>query len=224
MRSRQLFDRIRRSVRGWQRESRQLASRLRKPSYSRTRRALMVAGIAALVGSLLLARVAPWKWLPHESVRWGSARGNPTIDVFFSPRGHCTDSIVRELAAAKAAVLVQAYSFTSAPIARALVDAHRRGVHVQVILDKGQRSEKYSAADFLAHAGIPTMIDARHAIAHNKVIVIDGEVVLTGSFNFTEAAEDSNAENLLVVRDKAIAEKYMANWNEHAAHSEPYER
>ena len=116
--------------------------------------------------------------------------------------------MVKELGNAKKMVLVQAYSFTSAPIAKALVDAHKRGVDVRVILDKSQRSEKYSSADFVAHAGILTLIDAKHAIAHNKVMVIDGETVLTGSFNFTKAAEEKNAENLLVIRDKAIAEKY----------------
>jgi len=222
MRSRQLVDRLRRSARDGQRQFRQLAVRIRSGSDLRTRRAVAVVGIGAIVVGLLLTHVAPWKWLPH-GVRWNGTGDNPTIDVYFSPRGHCTDAIVKELDTAKAAVLVQAYSFTSAPIAKALVDAHRRGVHVRVILDRGQRSEKYSSADFLAHAGIPTMIDARHGIAHNKVMVIDGEVVLTGSFNFTEAAEESNAENLLVIRDKAIADKYTANWNNHAAHSVPYE-
>jgi phosphatidylserine/phosphatidylglycerophosphate/cardiolipin synthase-like enzyme len=129
---------------------------------------------------------------------------------------------VRELNAAKESVYVQAYSFTSAPIAKAIVDAHRRGVKVAVILDKSQRTEKYSSADFVQHAGIPTSIDAKHAIAHNKIMILDGSVVVTGSFSFTKAAEEKNAENLLVIRDKALAEKYLANWKAHAEHSEPY--
>ena len=82
--------------------------------------------------------------------------------------------MVKEIDAAKDSVLVQAYSFTSAPIAKALVDAHKRGVKIEVILDKSQRTEKYSSADFVLHAGIPTLIDAKHAIAHNKIMVIDG--------------------------------------------------
>jgi phosphatidylserine/phosphatidylglycerophosphate/cardiolipin synthase-like enzyme len=93
---------------------------------------------------------------------------------------------VQALGNAKRTVLAQAYSFTSAPIAKALLNAHKRGVQVQVILDKSQRAEKYSSADFLANQGVPVMIDASHAIAHNKVIIIDGETVLTGSFNFTK--------------------------------------
>ena len=144
------------------------------------------------------------------------------VEVYFSPQGGCTEAVVNELDAAKATVLVQAYSFTSAPIAKALVDAHKRGVDVRVILDRSQRTEKYSEADFLVNMGIPTWIDAQHAIAHNKVMVIDGETVLTGSFNFTKAAEEHNAENLLVIRDKALADKYAANWKAHLDHSEPY--
>jgi phosphatidylserine/phosphatidylglycerophosphate/cardiolipin synthase-like enzyme len=91
-----------------------------------------------------------------------------------------------------------------------------------VILDLSQRTEKYSSADFVAHAGIPTFIDTQHAIAHNKIMIIDGAVVVTGSFNFTKAAENNNAENLLVIRDPQLAERYMTNWKEHQGHSEAY--
>jgi len=142
------------------------------------------------------------------------------VAVYFSPKGGCTEAVVEELQSASATVLVQAYSFTSAPIAKALVDAHKRGVKVQVILDKSQRTEKYSSATFLEHAGIPTFIDAAHSIAHNKVTVIDGQTVITGSFNFTTAAEQHNAENLLVIRDRSLADKYAANWEAHLLHSE----
>lgn len=146
----------------------------------------------------------------------------PPIEIYFSPKGGCTEAVVKEIGAAQSMILVQAYSFTSAPIAKALVDAHKRGVKVEAILDKSQRTEKYSSATFLVNVGIPTKIDAQHAIAHNKIMVIDGATVITGSFNFTKAAEENNAENLLVIRDRAIAAKYIANWQAHAAHSEPY--
>ncbi len=148
---------------------------------------------------------------------------SPAIEVYFSPKGGCTEAVVRELRAGKQTVLVQAYSFTSAPIAKALVDAHKRGVKVQVILDKSQRTDKYSSATFLHNAGIPTSIDAAHAIAHDKVMVIDGAVVITGSFNFTKAASERNGENLLIVRDRQLAAKYAANWEAHFKHSERYE-
>jgi len=145
------------------------------------------------------------------------------IQVYFSPDGGCTEAIVRELGIAKSTVLVQAYSFTSAPIAKALVEAEKRGVKIQVILDKSERREKYTEADFLLHAGVPTWIDAKHAIAHNKIMVIDSHMVLTGSFNFTKAAEVNNAENLLVIDDAALAKKYTDNFQKHLSHSEKYE-
>ncbi len=149
-------------------------------------------------------------------------QSSPQIEVYFSPHGGCTQAIVKELIAAKSSVQVQAYSFTSVPIAKALVDAHKRGVKVEVILDKSQRTEKYSEADFLVNMGIPTKIDTLHAIAHNKVIIVDGQTIITGSFNFTKAAEESNAENLLVIKDKMLADKYAANWKTHAEHSDTY--
>ena len=154
---------------------------------------------------------------PHGSVPQG-------VEVYFSPHGGATEAVVGALEHATNSVLVQAYSFTSAPIARALVDAQRRGLTVRVILDKSQRTEKYSEADFLIHEGVPTFIDAQHAIAHNKVMVIDAYLVLTGSFNFTKAAEENNAENLLVINDPILAGKYAQNWHVHQGHSETYER
>jgi len=148
-----------------------------------------------------------------------TAQSEPTIEVYFE---HCTEAVVRELSHAKQTVHVQAYSFTSAPIAQALTDAEERDVKVIAILDASNRTRNYSAADFLAHEGIETYIDSQHAIAHNKIIIIDGVTVLTGSFNFTKAAEENNAENLLVIRDAALAAKYEQNWQGHFHHSEYY--
>ena len=144
------------------------------------------------------------------------------INSYFSPG--CTEAIVTVINKAEKTIFVQAYSFTSAPIAQALVEAHKRKVKVEVILDKSQRTEKYSSADFLIHAGIPTFIDSKHAIAHNKIIIVDGELVITGSFNFTKSAEEHNAENLLIIGRKDIASKYTKNWEEHREHSGRYER
>src|SRR5271157_3238866 len=93
--------------------------------------------------------------------------------VCFSPNGECTETIVHEINAAKSEILVQAYSFTSASIAKALTDAFKRGIKVEAILDKSQRKEKYTAATFISNVGIPTFIDDKHAIAHNKIMIID---------------------------------------------------
>jgi phosphatidylserine/phosphatidylglycerophosphate/cardiolipin synthase-like enzyme len=171
-----------------------------------------LAACLALGGALLLAGCEPQTSIPQG------------VQVYFSPRGGATEAVVKVLDHATNSVLVQAYSFTSAPIAKALVDAHRRGVKVRVILDDSQRTEKYSEADFLKNNGITTLIDAQHAIAHNKIMVVDDYVVITGSFNFTKAAEEHNAENLLVINDPALAKQYVGNWHAHEEHSEPYDR
>src|SRR5713101_7617750 len=161
-----------------------------------------------LVLVVLAVALMPVRAVPDE----------PAWQVYFSPNHGATKAVVDALDAAKATVLVQAYSFTSAPIA----EAHDRGVDVQVILDRKETGSKYSSADFLAHAGIVTLIDGQHAIAHNKVMVIDGVAIITGSFNFTTAAERQNAENLLVIHDRALAARYSENWRAHAAHSIRY--
>jgi phosphatidylserine/phosphatidylglycerophosphate/cardiolipin synthase-like enzyme len=170
------------------------------------------AGIALAVAGLSWA-------LP-----WGTPRALAAqeAEVYFSPNGGCTAAVVREIGAARATIQVQAYSFTSAPIAQALAQAKERGVQVEVILDKSNRTARYSGADYLVHHGIPTRIDAAHAIAHNKVMIIDDAVVITGSFNFTAAAERHNAENLLVLHDPKLAAEYLRNWKLHAVHSPLY--
>jgi phosphatidylserine/phosphatidylglycerophosphate/cardiolipin synthase-like enzyme len=96
-------------------------------------------------------------------------------------------------------------------------------LHIEVILDKSQWTEKYSGATYLANHKIPVLIDDKHAIAHNKVMIIDGNTVITGSFNFTKAAEEKNAENVIVLKDNpALAQRYAQNWRTHAKHSVAY--
>lgn len=141
-------------------------------------------------------------------------------EVCFTPGGNCTQDVVSEIERAKKQILVQAYSFTSVPIAKALVAAHQRGIDVRVILDKSQRTEQYSSARFLENQQIPAWIDYRVAIAHNKVMIIDNMTVITGSFNFTSAAQNKNAENLLILQDKELAKNYENNWYRRLAVSE----
>ncbi len=145
------------------------------------------------------------------------------VRVYFSPDGGVTDAIITQINDAREGVLVQAYVFTSAPIARALVKAHRRGLRVEVILDQSQRTQQYSSADYLAHGGVTVWMDAQHAIAHDKVILIDRQTVITGSFNFTRSAESRNAENVLILSGvPELAARYHENWERHRSHSSRY--
>jgi len=172
----------------------------------------MKMAFSAGLASLLICGCSPAPSVPQS------------VQVYFSPHGGATEAVVDALNHATNSVYIQAYSFTSAPIAKALVEAYRRKVQVHAILDSSQQTDKYSEADFLQYNEIPTLIDAQHAIAHNKIIVVDDYLVLTGSFNFTKAAEEKNAENLLVINDPSLAKRYLDNWRAHEAHSQGYER
>ncbi len=176
--------------------------------------------LAAFSASLVFLAV----FFSCSSPSLDEAAAEPSIRAYFSPNGGGTDAIVSEVRRARSEVLVQAYSFTSAPIAKALLEVWKRGVKVTVILDKSQRKANYSSADFLRNAGIPTYIDGKHAIAHNKIMIVDRECVITGSFNFTRAAEEKNAENVLVIRGHPeLTAKYLGNFDWHLRHSEVYQ-
>jgi phosphatidylserine/phosphatidylglycerophosphate/cardiolipin synthase-like enzyme len=163
----------------------------------------------------ILALIA---WIPTWSTNL-IIKNAPT-EVYFSPNGGCQDAVVSTIRHAKKSILVQAYSFTSAPIAEALKQAHSAGINVAVILDRSQETGHYSGITYLKHAGIPVWLDRHHAIAHNKVMIIDNETVITGSFNFTKAAEKSNAENIIIINNSQLAQLYINNWQLHKQHSE----
>lgn len=143
--------------------------------------------------------------------------------VYFSPDGGTQQAIIDQINKTKTNIFVQAYSFTNKDIVKALVEANKRGVAVFVILDKSNRTDKYGVADFLTHFGVDTYIDDKHAIAHSKVIILDKETVITGSYNFTNAAEYKNAENTLIIRSSELADAYFANWSTHQKHSQAYQ-
>jgi phosphatidylserine/phosphatidylglycerophosphate/cardiolipin synthase-like enzyme len=145
------------------------------------------------------------------------------IQVFLSPNGGAAEAVVRELGNAKKEILVQAYPFTSAPIAKALVDAHKRGVKITVLLDASQREDRDCPADFSHNAGIPTYIDDRHAIADKGIMIIDRTTILTRSPDFTKGALERDAEILLVIKANAdLVKEYLACFKDHLEHSERY--
>lgn len=171
--------------------------------------------VSGLFGGLTLAYVVDG--LLAALRRW--VRGRPAVASHFSPKGGCEGAVVAELTAARQEVLVQAYSFTSRPIADALIAAAARGVRVVVLLDRSNVAETHTELGDLTAHKVEVWIDAVHAIAHNKVMVIDRRTVITGSFNFTNQAEHENAENLLILRHHHdLAALYRANVLAHQGH------
>lgn len=132
--------------------------------------------------------------------------------VCFTPSQACLPMIIAELDQAKTTIQMQAYSLTSKPIADALIRAKRRGVHIIVLADKSQKRERYTQVKLLKRSGIAVYIDHRPAIAHNKIIIIDGLIVIGGSYNFSNSAESRNAENVTIIKNKDFAALYEANF------------
>jgi phosphatidylserine/phosphatidylglycerophosphate/cardiolipin synthase-like enzyme len=142
-----------------------------------------------------------------------------SVHVHFSPKGGCGERVVEAIDMARQQVLVMAYSFTYDPIVKALMDAHARGVDVELIFDKSNETELRSDMPRCVEKGMKVLVDAEHAIAHNKVMIIDQKVVVTGSFNFTRQAEDANAENLLIIKhNKELAQKFLQYYENHKVH------
>jgi phosphatidylserine/phosphatidylglycerophosphate/cardiolipin synthase-like enzyme len=137
----------------------------------------------------------------------------------FSPRGGCEALIVRKIEAAKKSIFLLAYNFSSKPIAKALIAAHVRGVRVELVLDRSNLTAKGSELGNCRLAGIPVYVDGAHRIMHDKVLIFDGVEVETGSFNYSRSAELSNGENVVILQDAELAQKFQENWNLHKEHS-----
>ena len=175
-------------------------------------------------------------WLGHlrKKVPASHPQAGSSLKVFFSPDGGATRELVHLINSAQKSVEVQAYSFTSKPIIKALIHARERGVAVTIILDrsnverKNYRTHTYHrlispGLDAVYTAGIPTYIDDRYLIAHNKVMLIDDRMIITGSFNFSYAAAHFNAENMLVIKNiPSLISRYQKNFEFHEKTSQRY--
>lgn len=89
-------------------------------------------------------------------------------------------------------------------------------------MDKSERQEGFTPATMIANAGIPVYLDGSHAVMNNRLIIIDGRIVMTGSFSFNSASETMNAENLLFLQSTELAKLYREDWLSHKKHSEKY--
>lgn len=142
----------------------------------------------------------------------------PTVSAGFSPPAESNGQsalqlVLNTINGAKQHIDVAAYLFTSKPVAEALVSAQKRGVSVRVVADK-KGNMGYSAVTFLANQGVPVRLNTHYPVMHNKFIIVDGNTVQTGSFNYTASAAKRNAENVLVVQDAPdLAAAYQNTFN-----------
>jgi len=161
----------------------------------------MSRGVALIV-ALAVALLVPAAMSHGATTVAGAGR----VELAFTPGDAVDAKIAAAIDAAQREVLVLAYSFTHSRIARALAAAHARGVTVEIVADRGQTLElPQSAVPPLARDGVPVWLDGNFGNAHNKVVVIDAGLpratTITGSYNFTVAAQRKNAENVAIFRD-----------------------
>lgn len=133
--------------------------------------------------------------------------------VCFTPPAGCQFLILKTIEEAEHSIYLQGYGFTSIPIYEALEQAANRGVDVNILLDKSNKTAKYSLYKKAPISISKFYIDTTtKGISHNKIMIIDDEIILTGSYNWSDNAEHRNAENLLIIKDKDLAAKYKFNW------------
>jgi len=106
------------------------------------------------------------------------------------------------------------YSFTYEPIAEALIRAKNRGIKIRILMDKGQSQRRYSKYKYLLNNGIAVIQDRHAGIMHNKIAIIDGKILFTGSYNWSKSAEERNQENLLeFINEEKIIRIYQERLN-----------
>ena len=175
-----------------------------------------------LIAILLPCSCAPEPPAHRHTILKPPAVSEDEIAVYFSPNGGGMAAILSEIGHAKQSIDVQAYLITAEEIVDALEAAQSRGVNVRIVLDKNNIGGVYSAATYLAHTSLPVWRDGHHKDAHDKIMLIDGRTIITGSFNFTNQSEDRNVENLLIIHDKPVLySAYLAHFEEHLRHSTP---
>lgn len=129
------------------------------------------------------------------------------LGVYFSPKGGCAEAIINLIGSANKSIHILIYSFTLDSIGNALIEAYKRGVDVRVVFERNEISE-YSEYWRLKGAGVPVRNDTNSYLMHNKVMIVDSEIVVTGSYNWSRSAEERNDENIIIIRSRRIAEEY----------------
>ncbi len=152
--------------------------------------------------------------------RFGPARASATpyptatvdgtdVQVYFSPENGVASRLSALLGTATSSIRFLAYSFTSDELGKALLRAQAAGVDVAGVMDADQaKSNQGTELPTFRSAGLNVRLDGNPGQMHEKALIVDGKVVVLGSYNFSASAENSNDENVLVIHNEAIAQQY----------------
>lgn len=145
-----------------------------------------------------------------------------SISACFTPGLQCSQEVINSINLAQHNILIQVNALTSSEIAKALVAAKQRQVDINILLDKYQLKQKnYALLKYLINENIPIWIDYKPSVANNKILIIDNDRVITGSYNFAQNNQEKNAANLLIIEDPTLAKSYAVNWQSRQINSIP---
>ncbi|MGQ0601474.1 MAG: phospholipase D-like domain-containing protein [Anaerolineales bacterium] len=135
------------------------------------------------------------------------------IENYFSPNGGVAAHLLDVLRAARSSVHFMAFAFTREDFANVLIDKVGQGVTVQGVFERRQVAAGSDGAwNALRRAGLDVRLDGNSYNLHSKVFIVDQQIVVVGSYNFSRNAEENNNENVLVIHDPEIAAAYFAEW------------
>jgi len=147
---------------------------------------------------------------PHPSMEIQGIR----VDTYFSPDDGTADEIIDLIQQAQESVYFMAFSFTSDPIAGALIEKADQGVTISGIFEESQsHSNRGGEYENLREAGLDVRLDGNPKNMHHKVIIIDEQIVITGSYNFSRSAEERNDENTLIIYSAEVAELFLIEFD-----------
>lgn len=134
------------------------------------------------------------------------------INAYFAPEDNVERIILKRLEKAKSSIHFMAFSFTSAGIGEMMIRKFKAGVSVQGIFERRGAKSGHSQYVKMKLEGLPVRLDTNRGAMHHKVIIIDGERVIMGSYNFSKNANRSNDENILIIDNKEIASEYLSEF------------
>lgn len=133
--------------------------------------------------------------------------------VYFSPGDNCLNAILSKLKQAKKEVKVCLFTISDNRIGSVLRDLHFDGIDVKIITDNDKRFDRGSDIHYLLGKGLNIKIDRTDAHMHHKFAVIDDDITITGSYNWTKSAEERNYENIVVTDQRDITKAYLKEFD-----------
>ena len=161
---------------------------------------------------------------PHPTIDIEGDGVSAQVEIYFAPEDGAAGHILAILSDAQSHVRFMAFQFTSEELADALLDLASEGIQVSGILESRDADRSYSQYSRLVSGGVTVWTDGNPYIMHHKVIIVDDETVILGSYNFSNNVEENNDENMLIIHDSEVAAAFLAEFahiSQEAQTSEP---